>query len=419
MKLFSRYNRINLLFTIAIFVTGSVVLSFLIRYLVNNQTDNDLIIEKDEITTYVSQFKSLPRIQDVEGEYTTYKLLHSIPNQRVRFYTQKRWNEEEHDGEFVRSIEWGMKVSNQYYLITISKSLDVTEDLIQSIIIITVILILLILIAGLLINRVLLRRLWQPFYQSIESVQQFQLNNMNQISLGKSNIDEFNLMNATLENALNKAQNDYHTLKVFTENASHELQTPLAIISSKLDVLIQSEDLTKSQSEAISSAYKALGNLKRLNHSLLLLAKIENGQFTEQTTIDLQQLIREKQKQFAEQLQSKRIETRLNVTASVISGNAQLADILLNNLFSNAIRYNIESGTIVCELKANQLAISNTSKLPALEERYLFNRFYKGNPGTAQHGLGLSIVKEICEASGYTCRYEFQLPDTHSFIITW
>ena len=319
----------------------------------------------------------------------------------------------------MRSIEWPIRAGQNWYLVTISESLDVLENLIQSIIIITVTLISLILIAGLLINRIVLRQLWQPFYNSMQTLQKFQLHDANQIAFESSNIDEFDLMNTTLQNALNKAQNDYQSLKEFTENASHELQTPLAVIGSKLDVMIQSEDLTESQSEAINSAYEALRSLKRLNQSLLLLTKIENHQFTERTTIDLQRLIIEKQKQFAEQLQSKDISMELNLTTSVITGNAQLVDILLNNLFSNAFRYNTEHGMISCQLQAHQLQISNTSKLPALDEQYIFNRFYKGNSGTVNHGLGLSIVKEICEASGYSCHYKFQDPDLHSFNIAW
>ena len=419
MKLFSRYNRINLLSTVAIFIAGSIVFSLLIRYVVNNQTDKDLLTERNEVTSYVKENRQLPEIEAVRDEYTTYKMVAPSFQQNIKFYTQKRWNPEEHDGEFVRSIEWSMQAGSNNYLITISKSLDVTEDLIESIIIITIALILLILMAGLLINRVVLKKLWQPFYRSVERVQRFKLNDTNPVELEKSSIDEFNLMNTALQNALNKARNDYYALKEFTENASHELQTPLAVISSKLDVIIQSDALTQSQSEAVSSAYEAIRTLKKLNQSLLLLAKIENRQFNEKTSINLSQLLEEKQRQFTEQLQNRTITCRMNFEPITISGNRQLMDILLNNLLSNAIRYNVPGGFISVQSKSNSFEISNSGKPQPLDEQYIFNRFYKGNSNDVHHGLGLSIIKQICDTSGYTCQYRFRHPDIHSFNIVW
>ncbi len=419
MKLFSKYNRINLLFTIAIFIIGSIAFSLLIHYVVNNQIDDDLVTEKDEILAYVKQYHNLPAIENIQDQYTTYKLINRSSEGKLRFYTQKRWNIQEHENETVRSIEWNMNVGNKLYLITVSESLDIMEDLIQSIIIITIALILLILVAGLLINRVVLKRLWQPFYRSMQTVQQFELSSATQIDLQKSSIEEFDLMNTTLQSALNKAQHDYQTLKEFTENASHELQTPLAIISSKLDVIIQSEELTEQQSEAISSAYKALKKLKKLNQSLLLLAKIENRQFAGQTDIDLQQLIVEKQKQFSEQWQNKNLDIQNNTMPTVLPGNKELVDILLNNLFANAIRHNITNGFILLKLHSNLFQISNSGAPHSLHEQYIFNRFYKGKSESGQHGLGLSIVKQICDVSRFTCRYQFQQPNIHSFIISW
>ena len=419
MKLFTKYNRINLILTVIIFIAGSISFSLLIRYVINNQIDGDLITEKDEITDYVAQYGQLPEIEETRGEYTTYKLVNSAFPPKVRFYTQKRWNADEHDKEPVRSVEWSMQVGNKYYRIIVSKSMDVTEDLIQSIVIITIVLILLILITGLLINRILFKKLWQPFYHSMQMIKEFKLHDTTQIRLEKSNIEEFDLMNTTLQNALNKAQNDYYVLKEFTENASHELQTPLAIISSKLDVIIQSEDLKESQSKAIAGAYEAIQTLKKLNQSLLLLAKIENRQFTEQTDINLVKLIHEKQGQFAEQLQSKNIEIRTSLSAVILSGNVQLIDILLNNLFSNAIRYNQKGGFIALYSDRLQFKISNSGKSQALDEKYIFKRFYREISNDVHHGLGLSIVKQICDVSGYNCYYQFQSPNIHSFVVDW
>ena len=159
--------------------------------------------------------------------------------------------------------------------------------------------------------------------------------------------------------------------------------------------------------------------MKRLNESLLLLTKIENRQFTEQTTIDIEKMIKNKLSQFEEQWQSVGLEIVAKTNPAVIRGNVQLVDILLNNLFSNATRHNVANGFIHLQLEAAEFIISNTGEAEALDEQQVFNRFYKGNRFTGKHGLGLSIVKQICEVSNYGCSYCFALPDVHSFIVTW
>lgn len=419
MKLFSKYNRINLLSTVVIFIIGSIAFSLLIHYIIINQIDENLDTERKEIDTHVKQYGNLPGIENVGAQYTSYQVIDSAHKPTLRFYTHRINNKAEHEKLTVRSVEWTVFASEKWYLVTVSESLDVTEDLIQSIIIITIALILLILIAGFLINRIVLQRLWQPFYHTMQRVQEFKLNDGKQLALDNSRIDEFNLMNTTLQQALNKAQHDYLALKEFTENASHELQTPLAIIGSKLDVMMQSEDLTEPQSRAISGTYDAITQLKKLNQSLLLLAKIENGQFAAGENIDLHQAITDKQNQLAEQWQSRHIVMHTSLEKAIIRGNAHLVDILLNNLFSNAVRHNLPGGFIRLHLQPQRLQISNSGQAKPLNEQFIFNRFYKGNSVSVQHGLGLSIVKQICDVSGYTCSYTFELPNVHSFTITW
>ena len=164
---------------------------------------------------------------------------------------------------------------------SVAKSMEGTENLIQSIILITIGTILLILLASILINRFVLNKLWQPFYKSLDLLKNFKIGNKERVKLPVSNIDEFSLMNGILQDAVNRADQDYLSLKEFTENASHEMQTPVAVIRSKLDLLIQEENLTKGQGENIQSLYEAIDKLSKLNKSLLLLTKIENKQFNE------------------------------------------------------------------------------------------------------------------------------------------
>jgi signal transduction histidine kinase len=162
-------------------------------------------------------------------------------------------------------------------------------------------------------------------------------------------------MNQTLEKTTSQARREYSLLKEFTENASHEMQTPLAIIRSKLDLLIQDENLSEDQSKTMQSAYSAIEKLSRLNQSLLLLAKIENNQFAETTNIDLKQKIEEKLDAFHELWQNQNISVSSSLKDATVDLNSELTEILLNNLLSNATRHNFSNGSIRIILNEKQL----------------------------------------------------------------
>ena len=418
MKLFAKYNRINLLSVVIIFLIASIAFSFLIRYVVINGIDEDLRIEKNEVLSYVRTYGTLPAVVEVHDQNTSYREVEKPPVEKQYIYTKKERNET--DEELVRVIQFGVTLKNKNYLVTVSKSLEGSDNLITSIILITIGTIVLILAVTFFTNRIVLRRLWQPFYNTLHTTQLFKLSDKSAIRFSHSEIDEFNLLNNTLSQTINKAQQDYISLKEFTENASHEMQTPLAVLRSKLDMMIQSEDLTEKQSSAVSAAYEAINGLKKLNQSLLLLAKIENRQFSEMIQLDLQVIVLNKQRQFCEQWQSENRQVNVTTSAATIYGNPQLTDILLNNLLSNATKHSAKGTTITIALQPSELIIGNIGEAKALDEQQIFNRFYKGDVVAAgSHGLGLSIVKQICDVSGYVCRYRFIMPDVHSFVISF
>jgi len=419
MKLLARYNRINLFSTVAIFLLASVAFALLLRFLVINQVDEDLRIEQNEITSYIQKYNKLPEVIKVRDQQTEYIQLKKTPeNFDDYFQTSKSYNHHYDEEELLRQLNFNVNVGGKWYLARVSKSLEGTDDLIQSVVIITVITILLILAATFVINRIVLFRLWQPFYSSLNAVSNFKLGK-SILNLPETKIDEFALMNKTLQQAILKAEEDYIVLREFTENASHELQTPLAVIRSKLDLLIQDEHLTALQSNAVQDSYDAIQKLSRLNQSLLLLAKIENRQFNETSLIDLKKMTEEKMNQFRELWQGKNITVTTDLEEASITMHISLADILLNNLLSNATKHNSENGLIHIQLKQGMLAISNTGGPQALNEQLLFTRFYKAEAANENHGLGLSIVKQICEVSGCSTGYKFENNQMHLFVLQW
>jgi signal transduction histidine kinase len=417
MKLFTKYSRINVLATIAIFLIASATYYFTLHYILINQIDEDLKIEEREIITYTKEHNHLPENISVKDQMINYLAVNS--NFAKRYFTTIAITDaQKKTKEGFRQLVFGIKTGQGWYKVTVSKSLEDTDALTDSILLVTVSTILLILVVSLIINRVVLRRIWKPFYHTLDAAKSFKVSNAQKLSFPTSGIEEFDLMNETMERLTQQAQVDYLSLKTFSENASHEMQTPLAVIRSKLDLLIQDEQLTEEQSKKLQSAYNAIERLTKLNQSLLLLAKIENKQYEEVQTIHLKDKIEDKREEFYELWQAQNLTVTFSLADIVLHMNNNLADILLNNLFSNATRHNLSNGRIQIELTKEHLSISNTSFLPALNKEHLFIRFYKSSFHNNNSGLGLSIIKQICDVSGFTINYLYS-NNLHTFVIHW
>jgi signal transduction histidine kinase len=417
MKLFTKYSRINLLATIIIFLLSSAAFYFAIRYILISQVDEDLKIEQREIETYTKEHGILPEAIPVKDQKIIYTVSDKPLFERT-FITTSLYDTAEAEQNSYRVLFFGINVNGRLFNVSVAKSLEGTDDLIHSILLITFTTILLILIASLIINRILLKRLWKPFYDTLETVKDFKIDNKQSLHFPVTKIDEFDFMNQTLKKTTSQAQQDYLVLKEFTENASHEMQTPLSIIRSKLDMLIQGENLSEEQGKIVQTTYQAIEKLSRLNYSLLLLAKIENNQYAETSSVDLKQKIGEKIDAFNELWQNQNISVSAFLASTTIHMNNELADILLNNLLSNATRYNMPGGVIRIELTNKSLGISNNSLQKELDPRRIYSRFYKQEGDHGQNGLGLSIIKQICDVSGFKIDYLFR-EEQHLFTISW
>lgn len=404
MKLFNRYTRINTLATILIFLLASIAYYFLLRFVIIGQLDDDLRIEQHEIEGYVTKFGKLPDPIAVKDQVIRYVVVPGPGLTEPVFSTVP--STQDHM-ESMRQLQFELRLGNSWYLVTVGKDLEGTRAIIHAVILITLGTILVILLTSLFINRMLIRKLWEPFYRTLEAMRQYRIGQSEKPGFSNTDIEEFQTLNTTLSHVVNLAEADFRHLKEFTENASHELQTPLAVVKSKLDILIQDEALSESQSRLVQNAYEAVHKLTRLNSSLLLLSKIENRQFEILTPIRFDQIIEQKLDELAELLLEKDFSVIKALEPVTVNMNFQLADILLNNLFSNAIRHSPDHGTLRIELNNRTFCISNPALGGSLDESKLFNRFYKGSNAADHNGLGLSIAAQICQVSGFSIRYQF------------
>lgn len=277
----------------------------------------------------------------------------------------------------------------------------------------------LILLGGLIfINRKTSEKLWRPFYSSLQKIQSFDLHKQHAIEFEKNGVEEFETLNHHLEKLIAGNIAVYKQQKEFTQNASHELQTPLSIVKFKLDLLHQSKPITDEQSALIDEAHQSLSKVTRINKNLLLLAKIENSQFSGKETIGLSSLMESHLLLLEDFLEDKQLQVIKHIAPDVVlSGNKVLVEIMLTNLIMNAVRHSNVKDTMILTLKEHLLEISNTGAMP-LEEKMLFRRFGTFSPNTTGTGLGLAIVRQICHLHGWQESYRFE-NGFHLFTIAW
>lgn len=273
-------------------------------------------------------------------------------------------------------------------------------------------------VATLLFNWFISTRLWRPFRKSLEKIRNAELQKMEAIHFEKTEIEEFNELNASLNSMATKIYNDYVNMKEFTENAAHEMQTPLAVVQSKMELLLQDTNLHDNQVQSIIDASTALNRLSKLNQSLLLLAKIQNNQYESTETISLTDITKKYLKLFDELIKDKQVITETHFDEDwKFNLHPLLADSLVSNLLGNAVKYNYSGGRIIITINNNEFKISNTSGLPPIDAGWLFRRFNKSkNSPDTSNGLGLAIVKRICDTHHLSITYHAE-SGIHHFTI--
>ena len=420
MKLLSRYNRVNLITIICILLITGLAYYQAISWVLTRQCDKDLKDEEMEIIAYTNYNHHLPQTFKSKYQQIIYTKVgaNTVKRRFVDTVYFKKWDsnnpkrEKYHrEGEYDagRGLITVITVGNIYYRLLIIQSTAETEDLIRIIFSITVGLVLLLVVALIVINRLILNKLWQPFYTIMDELQNFTIADNRKISQLKTSIDEFSNMNRVVTEMTEKAKTDYKTLKSFTENASHELLTPIAIINSKLDSLIQTDNFNETQSKLLNDLYGGVSRLNRLNQSLLLLVKIENGLLNDRKKIDLRQLIEEMLVQFEEIFHDKELQVEIDLADKQVVASSYLVEILLSNLITNAIRHNYAGGKVTIRLDSEKLKIKNTGESEALPEEKIFTRFHKSS-GSEGSGLGLTISRQICENFNFSLSYSFRSP---------
>jgi signal transduction histidine kinase len=415
MKLIAKYNRVNIPITIAVLLISSIAYYFILHYVLLRQVDKDLRIEQQEIIHHIQENGSLPETSNYKDQQITFQET-NLTDFKEKFTTESVYNKKGNEEEPYRRIDFLVTQNGTNYIATVKKSEQETEDIVRLILTITFSVIAVLLLVLFITNRFLLSKLWEPFNHTLSQLKQFNLSSKNNITLESTNVDEFIELNKTAISLTQKVKNDYDSLKSFTGNASHEIQTPLAIIKNKIELLSQSDKLEESQIHIIQSLNDATSRLSRLNQSLLLLTRIENRQFEPSDRIDLSAVVQKRIDNFRELAELKDIKIEKDIKNNIaVEMNDSLADILISNIILNAIKHNFPGGTIRIDLNESAFVVSNSGDEPKLKTAELFERFKKESTSPESLGLGLSIAKTICDTYGFDVSYHYE---TGSHVVT-
>lgn len=407
MKLLTKISIYYISFSLVAFLIGGFIFNRVIKSIFYTQLDENLTTEKLLIVEQINYSDSLPDFRTVFGHLIEVTVFNE-PKQKFGFIKTTFLFDKEKGKliPFRHLIAEGTSIKNRGYIISIYKRLDETQNLITNILLTMTFLFLFLMALLIFVNYFSSRRVWGPFYQTLQNLNKYDISQDTPLELLKSSTKEFVLLNKALMRMSKKIRRDYFSLKEFNENASHEMQTPLAIINSKLELLVQSEKLSEEQMHLIKPVYDATTRMSKLNQGLLLISKIDNNQFAATEKIGIEKIIEKNLENFEEIIQMKNIEVRKEIEEPVVlTMNKSLADILISNLITNSIKHNVQNGRINILLNRNKLQISNTGQPLSVDPQKLFERFRKSDRSGDSVGLGLAIVKEIINLYQFTIEY--------------
>lgn len=390
----------------------SVFFYFQIMEEVHDETDDRL---KDYQKTIIKQALRDSTLLRNHVDILTRYYVREIPEKegkhyREKFLTTEILNEYEMDDEPVRVLKTAFRTDNgRYYELTVMTSTLEEDDILESIFRSIVYLYLATVIGMLIVSHLVFRKSLRPFYRLMQWLDGFTVGRKNEILESNTRVTEFRRLNRAISEMAERNKTVFEEQKQFIENASHELQTPLAVCRNKLELLAENSACTEEQLKEIGEIHQVIGRIIRLNKSLLLLSRIENRQFTDTKDVIFNFLLRKTADDFRDIYVHRKLQIEIfekgNFECFI---NEMLAEVLVTNLLKNAVIHSPDEAKVEVNIDTREIVFSNDAVGGALSKERIFRRFYHaGNKKTESTGLGLAIVKSITEIYNLEIIYEY------------
>lgn len=417
-KAFTIYTLIILACSIPVYylVVDSIWMNELDEHnkIVKEQIENgfkNIQIEEAELNSLLKNWSKLQ-----PGTTLTSSNLFTVKVDSIYTVKHKTTYSEDEKIDRFRGLSSYININGKLYHLRVETNVEETNETMLAITVVTLLFFVLLVVGFIILNKQIANKIWLPFRHTLEKLKSFDLTTQQAITFDKTEIEEFEELNQSLQKLIDKNISVYSQQKNFIENASHELQTPLAVLKSKMSLLLQNKDITSEQAELLTAIDLPLSRMTRINKNLLLLAKIENKQFAEVESIELTKVINETLELLTDYINAKQILVDKHFTDNLLlSCNTTLFEILVNNLLINAIVHNAEQGKVQINFSDKTLTVSNTGKT-TLDSKKIFERFTVSSSETTNSGLGLAIAKEICNRYQWKISYAFE-DNFHSFSV--
>ena len=405
MRVLQRANRMYFTLFLLLLSLAGLALFLIFTRISSVEVTEKLAINAKRIAKAIDEGKpvySIPPIIEIET---------SALESTEGFYSRDTllYDAMEGEDELFREVTLVREIDDQYWRITVRQVILEPHDFFNTIGITLGIAMILLFIGILLLNNLVFTRLWAPFKRNLKKVKKYSVTQTRSLELEDSNLEEFRDLNEALSKLSTQVLKDYNSLKEYTENASHEIQTPLAIIQSQLESLYQDPKITMEQFTHLEIIKGSIQKLSRLNRQLLTLMKIDNNQYVRTEDINVKAILKQQLELTTELIAAKRIKVETNWNAEPkLLVNPELFELLVSNLIRNSVLHNLENGRISISTYKASIEISNSGRPVTSPPEELFRRFRKSEPGGDSSGLGLSIVKRICEYYSWEVSYQVE-----------
>lgn len=410
---------------IAIFAVMTVWALLFYAYILDEVYDNaddGLRNQKINILRAVYEDPSILELREYGvNEFRITPLHNTVFDERNRFSNEffyMPYDDEEEPYRLLTTMFYGPDKNT--YLLEIRASTVERDDLIIDLSTALLVLYIVMMLSIYLLKEYIFTRALRPFKGILKALNDYQVGITTSVAPVDTNVLEFQNLHQHIASMVARNAAVFADQKLFIENASHELQTPLAIAINKMDLILEEEDTPPEVMAKLADTKASLKRLIDLNRSLLFLSRIENRQFVQNELIHMDVLTDELLSNFQDIAEHKEISVQLHYNAALhVKGNRDLLAMALSNLIRNAIRYTDRGGDIRISIHERRWQIANSTALGALPENYIFNRFYKGSDSMQSNGLGLSLVRSILQITpGGAVEYHFE-NNFHIFSISF
>lgn len=328
---------------------------------------------------------------------------------RTKYYDSELYINETDEDEPARFLKtFFYDAEGRYFELIAAIPTFEKEDLIEAILWWIAALYLILLVTVIVITLAVFQKSIRPLYEILDWLNAYTPGKTQDKLAADTDIYEFRQLEKAVTEATGRSNEAYEKQKQFIGNASHELQTPLAVLGGRIDWMLDNDSLGEENIGELVKMKREVVHISRLNKTLLLLTKIDNGQFPDVMDVNLSSIVQSQKEMYKEIFSRKNIHCSLEMQDSpvVVRMNETLATILVTNLIKNAFMHSPEGGIVTIALDGNGLAVENSGEAPLDRER-IFDRFYQGAKKEGSTGLGLALAKTIADKNGMQFSYSF------------